>query len=165
MGNQNLIFMSFANQVAAYDALNTLSGSLKILEFGSHHNQQVVLLAGTSDNPLKNFKGPVADSLYLENPTAELLKAYFHQQNVKVKSHLLVLECKQMSSLLNACAQLLKNTKFEIVDITKGGDTYPYATAFLANDGASDIAPHIPHDLVFKLIAQPSSEVLSLFNS
>jgi hypothetical protein len=154
--------MAFPNMPSAMEALQTLGDDLDILEFGSELNQSILLLATCKDNLLKKYTGALNDSLYLDKPAPELLKAYFHQQQVPVSSHLLTVETKQLSSLFNTCNQLLKQTRFQIIDMQR---TSTGAIAYLANDSQSDITPFIPNDASFKLIPTPNKTLLSYFNN
>ena len=147
---------------AALGAIHHLGGFLNILQFGAIINQNVCLLASCEKNPLINYAEYLTDSLFLESPSPDLLKAYFHQQKVHITSHLLVIEDKKFSALLNTCNEILKKTQFKIIDIQI--NTGVGHTAYLANDAQSDIAPLMPWDASFKLLPQPSEAVMKYFN-
>jgi hypothetical protein len=158
----NLVFMTFPNMSVAIETLHHLGGLLDMMEFGTLINNHVSLLAGCEENPLKNFEGPLPDSVFIKEPPENLLKAIFHQQKVKVTSHLLVIETKTMADLLKTCDQLLKKTQFELIDIQR--NTGFGHTAYLANDPVSDVKQFAPWDASFKVIAHPSAALLKYFN-
>jgi hypothetical protein len=158
----NLVFMTFPNMPMAFEALHHLGGLLDIMEFGTLINNHVSLLAGCDENLLKSFEGALPDSIFIEKPSVNLLKAIFHQQKVKVANHLLVVETKTMADLLKTCDSLLKKTRFELIDIQR--NTGFGHTAYLANDPTSDVKQFIPWDASFKVITHPSAALMNYFN-
>ena len=164
MKYKNLVYLSFSSPMAALSVVDNLPAESQVLEVGQLHAGHVTVWVSVDSNILVGGVAEATDGVFLENPKADLLKGYFKQKNTQVTKNLLTLESSKLSTLLGAVDHLLKNTSYEMIEISRGVNGQALAKAYLANGKAEEALMTANSDLHVRLFEEPGAQLLKLFN-
>lgn len=163
MKYKHLIYLSFANHIAALAAVDKLPADAEVLEFGQIHAGHVTVWISTNSNLLLGEEIDGTDGVFIEAPKLDLLKGYFKLLNTPLKKNLLILESTKMSHILTTVDGLLKNSSYELIEISRATNGQHYAQAYLANGKPEEALMPAATDFTVRLIEDPSPGLRKLF--
>lgn len=125
-----LTILCFDRYSKMLSALNSLQDASAIVEVGTtHRNQHVLMYAGEVSGDAKNA---ASDSIVITNPHADLLPAYFKQKAVRVEKNVVCVESERLSTAFEAANTALM-AGFQCVEINRAMSDSGMAVVLLAN--------------------------------